>query len=249
MIKYRYGRRPVVIGSSGGFAVFTLISIFMPIWSGYLGLRFLQGCCAASAIAVTGGLYADIFDEPRRRGQANALFLCVSHPRAIHNLRSQRVLIRWIFQATSVVPNLAPLTSAYSSFLSWDWPLWIEFIFAATTTIPILLLPETYGPIILKRRAIKCRVECGPNCNIYAAIELEQKTWKEILMVFMARPIRMMLTEWIVSFTCIFLGFATGIYCKLRLKLSATRLPDQKLMPPRSILCCILNHFHHCLWT
>lgn len=66
----------------------------MPTWSGYLGLRFLQGCCAASAIAVTGGLYADIFDEPRRRGQANALFLCVSHPRAMHNLRSQCELIR-----------------------------------------------------------------------------------------------------------------------------------------------------------
>lgn len=129
-------------------------------------------------------------------------------------------------QATSVVPNLAPLTSAYSSLLSWDWPLWIEFIFAAATTIPILFLPETYGPIILKRRAIKFRLECGLDCNIYAAIELDQKTWKEILMVFMARPIRMMLTEWIVSFTCIFLGFATGIYCKSRLKWSENRFPS-----------------------
>lgn len=82
------------MGSSGGFAVFTLISIFMPTWSDYLGLRFLQGCCAASAIAVTGGLYADIFDEPRRRGQANALFLCVSHPHAMQSLRNQCELIR-----------------------------------------------------------------------------------------------------------------------------------------------------------
>jgi MFS family permease len=72
------GRRLVVISSSGGFAIFTLSSIFVPSWPDYLGFRFLQGCCAASAIAVTGGLYADVFDEPRQRGRANAAFLCVS---------------------------------------------------------------------------------------------------------------------------------------------------------------------------
>ncbi|KAI0023748.1 major facilitator superfamily domain-containing protein [Xylariomycetidae sp. FL0641] len=187
-----YGRRFVVIGSSSGFALFTLVSIFVPSWSAYLGLRFLQGCCASSAISVTGGLYADLFNEPRKRGQANALFLC----------------------GTSVFPNLAPLTSAYSSLppLGWRWPIWIAFIFAAATVVPTLFLPETYGPIILKRRAVRLRQERGSRCNIYASIELEQKSWKEILLIFMARPIRMLATEWIVLFTCLFLGFATGIY-------------------------------------
>ncbi|KAI0124112.1 major facilitator superfamily domain-containing protein [Xylariales sp. AK1849] len=168
-----YGRRLVVIGSSGGFAVFTLASIFVSSWPSYLGFRFLQGCCASSAISVTGGLYADIFDDPRKRGRANALFLC--------------------FSATLEL-DLAHLDCLHLFF------------------VPVVFLPETYGLIILKRRAVKERSSYGPTCNTYAAIELKQKSCKEILLVFMARPIKMLVTEWIALFTCVFSGFATGIY-------------------------------------
>ncbi|KAI3320954.1 major facilitator superfamily domain-containing protein [Xylariaceae sp. AK1471] len=187
-----YGRKMVVIGSSGFFCIFILGSVFSPSWSAYLGFRFLQGACASSAISVTGGLNADIFDDVRKRGRANAIFLCI----------------------LSVVPNLAPLIAAYASLppLNWMWPLWISLILSVATFIPTLFLPETYGPIILQRRAVQLRKQHGPGCAIYAAIELEQRTWKDTMTVFLARPIRMLCREWIVLFTSLFLGFATGIY-------------------------------------
>ncbi|KAI0968295.1 major facilitator superfamily domain-containing protein [Xylaria arbuscula] len=188
-----YGRRPVVICSSGLLAAFILGSVFSPSWPAYLGFRFLQGTCASSAVSVTAGLYADIFSDARARGQANGLFLC----------------------ALSVVPNLAPLVAAYTSLppLNWMWPLWIAFIVAAVTFIPTLFLPETYGPRILQRRAIRIRQQQpGAGTTVYAAIELQQRTWKETITIFLARPVKMLCTEWIVSSTSLFLGFATGIY-------------------------------------
>jgi hypothetical protein len=82
----------------------------------------------------------------------------------------------------------------------------------AGVTIPIVLtLPETYGPILLARRAQKIRKETG-NENIYAPIELEKKGWKQMLTVTLTRPIRMFIFELIVLATCLYLSLAYGIF-------------------------------------
>jgi hypothetical protein len=82
----------------------------------------------------------------------------------------------------------------------------------AGVTLPILFtLPETYGPILLARRARKIRAETG-NPNIHAPIELEKKGWKQMATVTLTRPIRMFFFELIVLATCLYLSLAYGIF-------------------------------------
>ncbi|KAL8820768.1 MAG: hypothetical protein Q9223_001084 [Gallowayella weberi] len=72
-------------------------------------------------------------------------------------------------------------------------------------------MPETYGPTILKHRAQKMRKETG-NPNIFAPIELEKKGARQMITVTLTRPIRMIVFEAIVLFTCLYLSIAYAIF-------------------------------------
>lgn len=74
-----------------------------------------------------------------------------------------------------------------------------------------MLLPETYGPVILKKRARRLRKETG-NPSIFAPIELEKKGAKQILTITLTRPLRMLVFEAIVLFTSLYLAFAYAIF-------------------------------------
>ncbi|KAL8918451.1 MAG: hypothetical protein Q9208_007357 [Pyrenodesmia sp. 3 TL-2023] len=72
-------------------------------------------------------------------------------------------------------------------------------------------MPETYGPTILKRRAQKMRKETG-NPNIFAPIELEKKGARQMITITLTRPVRMILFEAIVLFTCLYVSIAYAIF-------------------------------------
>lgn len=77
--------------------------------------------------------------------------------------------------------------------------------------IPLLFLPETYGPVILQKYAQQMRKATG-NPNIVAPIELEKKGAKQMVTVTLMRPIRMLLFEAIVLFSCLYLSLAYAIF-------------------------------------
>lgn len=70
---------------------------------------------------------------------------------------------------------------------------------------------ETFGPVLLTRRAKKLRKETG-NTNIYAPAELERRDIGHILTVVVTRPIRMILFEALVTFTCLYVSLVYGIF-------------------------------------
>ena len=114
-------------------------------------------------------------------------------------------------QATTFGPQLAPSVSGFISVITWRWTFWVGFIIAGVSMIALLLLPETYGPVILKKRARKIRRETG-NMSTFAPIELEKKGTKQMMTVTLTRPLRMFFFEPIVLFTCLYLSLAYGIY-------------------------------------
>ena len=75
----------------------------------------------------------------------------------------------------------------------------------------MLFLPETYGPVILKKYAQQMRKATG-NPDIVAPIELEKKGAKQMVTVTLMRPIRMLLFEAIVLFSCLYLSLAYAIF-------------------------------------
>lgn len=90
-------------------------------------------------------------------------------------------------------------------------PQWVALIYAGATLIPVaFLLPETYAPVLLTRRAQKLR-KADPTVQVYAAFELEEKAIKQVVTKVLTRPIRMLLTELIVTATCLYLAVVYAV--------------------------------------
>ena len=60
------------------FTLFTMACALAPTWPAFLVFRLICGINASSAIAIVGGLYADVFGNPVVRGRAMATFMAVS---------------------------------------------------------------------------------------------------------------------------------------------------------------------------
>lgn len=75
----------------------------------------------------------------------------------------------------------------------------------------MIFMPETYGPILLTRRARALRKSTNDPL-IVAPLELEEKNFKHIATVVLTRPVRMIFFELIVSSTCAYLSLAYAIF-------------------------------------
>lgn len=72
-------------------------------------------------------------------------------------------------------------------------------------------MPETYAPVILKRRAQKARKDTGDS-SIMSPLELDSRDVKQIAFITISRPFRMILHESIVSLTCLYVALVYAIY-------------------------------------
>ena len=87
-------------------------------------------------------------------------------------------------------------------------------MFAGLALVPLALVPETYGPILLKRRAEKMRKQTR-NESIRAPMELEKEDWSHVVTKVLTRPIRMFVFEPIVLFSSLYLSFVYGVFYML----------------------------------
>lgn len=75
----------------------------------------------------------------------------------------------------------------------------------------MLLLPETYGPVLLVKRAQRIR-RLDPKANVVAPHELEAADLHQLAVRVLTRPMRMLFFELIVSATCVYLALCYGIF-------------------------------------
>ncbi|KAM5503923.1 hypothetical protein McanMca71_003909 [Microsporum canis] len=87
--------------------------------------------------------------------------------------------------STCAGPIVGPPVTGFISVVNWRWSFW--------------------------RRARKLRKETG-NDKIVAALDLEKKGIKETMTVTLTRPIRMIIHESIVLFTCLYLALVYAIF-------------------------------------
>lgn len=174
------------------FTVFTITHLgcaLTPTWAGLLAFRLLGGMAGSCPIAVVGGICADVYREPSARGKSMAVFMA----------------------ATTWGPLFGPIIAGYLSGVNWNWPFWVALIIAGVTWVPLLLMPETYAPTILKRRARRLRKECD-DPTIIAEIEQERTDLRHVVSVVLTRPVRMFIFEPIVLLTCLYLAFAYALF-------------------------------------
>ncbi|KAK5155727.1 hypothetical protein LTR04_005750 [Oleoguttula sp. CCFEE 6159] len=184
-----YGRKSIMIWTFTFFTIFTMACALAPNFAALIIFRFIVGVSASCPVAVVGGIYADVYKNPVTRGRAMAIFMA----------------------ATTFGPLMGPIISGFIAPVSWRWTFWVALIVAGVSWVPLLLMPETYAPVVLEGRAQKMRKETG-NPNIFAPIELEKKGMKQMITVVLTRPIRMFCFEAIVLFTCLYLSLAYAIF-------------------------------------
>jgi hypothetical protein len=75
----------------------------------------------------------------------------------------------------------------------------------------VILMPETYAPVILKRRAHKLRKDTG-NSSIVSPLDVQSRNIREMFLITISRPFRMIIHESIVSLTSLYLALAYAIF-------------------------------------
>ncbi|KAF2204912.1 MFS general substrate transporter [Delitschia confertaspora ATCC 74209] len=185
----QYGRKSSMVVAFAIFTIFSICAAVSPNYAALVIFRLLVGIAGSCPIVVVGGICADVYHDPQSRGRAMALFMA----------------------ATTFGPILGPPISGFISQLSWSWAFWIGAIISGATWPILLLMPETYAPVILKARAQKLRKETGDE-SIIAPIELEEANLNHIVTVVLTRPIRMICFEPLVLFTCLYLSYAYAIF-------------------------------------
>lgn len=186
------GRRPVLIGTYLACFVFTLACALAPNYTALLIFRLLCGVAAATPNAVLGGLYADIFDNPKQRGMAMSSFMYI----------------------TTLGPPLGPIISGYASVSSWRMTFWIALGITGGGLPLILTLPETYVPVLRRHQRRKARkanqTTDGSDDlpNLGRSVSVTKPN--EIYTIF-ARPAVMLVREPIVLFTSLYLALVYSI--------------------------------------
>lgn len=118
------------------------------------------------------------------------------------------------FYALAVVggPTIGPVIgSALTLKLSWRWTEYIEAICTlAIFLITLFCLPETYEPVLLKKRAAQKRIETGDNryWHPHEDVELDLHS---IARKQLIRPLRMLATEPIVTVVAIYASFTYSL--------------------------------------
>ncbi|KAK9451161.1 major facilitator superfamily domain-containing protein [Limtongia smithiae] len=184
------GRRYVLFASCTFYLIFTIACAVSPNIGALLAFRFLQGLNATCPISVSGGVFADIYVEPIKRGRAVAVFC-----------------------GFTILGSLfGPFIAGYvsTSHLGWRWAFWITAIMAAAALVFLIaVLPETFRPVLIMRRAQKMRDE---GLNVVSAYDLQDQDVKGIFMNVILRPVRMLFSEPIVAAICVYVGFIYGIF-------------------------------------
>lgn len=167
------GRRPVYIISMSLYVIFNIPCALAPNIGCLLACRFLCGVFSSSGLSLAGGSIADVW-KTEERGFAIAYFAAAPY----------------------CGPVFGPLISGWINIGTgrYDLLFWINMAFGGLGGLAICALPETYAPIILKRRAQRLRKETGDQ-SIMTEQEALKLSPKELIMTVLIRPMAMICTE------------------------------------------------------
>ncbi|KAM0721943.1 hypothetical protein Q7P37_002869 [Cladosporium fusiforme] len=182
-----FGRKIVMVSTFILYTGFTLGCALAPTFAGLIVMRLIAGIGASTPNSVVGGIYADIFGNPKDRGRVIALYMT----------------------CTTFGPLIGPIASGYVGVVSWRWAYWVMLIIAGVTWPPLLFMPETYGPIVLKKKAQRMRKQ---GSDVLAPTELEKLDIHQMMVVILTRPIRMFFFEALVLFSCLYTALIYAIF-------------------------------------
>ncbi|KAB8338785.1 hypothetical protein FH972_021730 [Carpinus fangiana] len=164
---FRYGRQVLYFVTMGLVTIFGAGSCGANNIATLLVLRFLAGATGASAIVNSAGVIADIF-APRDRGLAVTVY---SSAPFLGNSLNQLAYANQTNKA------------------GWRWTDGLTVAFTGIMWIAgVLMVPETYAPVLLKRRAEDLSRRTGRVYRSKIDVDKGSKTAAELFSVTIKRP-------------------------------------------------------------
>lgn len=107
---------------------------------------------------------------------------------------------------------MGPLIGGFiNQYASWRWSFYVLIIWAGLQWLSIVLLvPETYHPVLLRRKAIKLRAETGDD-RYHAQIEKLTRSVLMTVVVSCYRPFQLLLFEPMCLLICLLSAVLLGI--------------------------------------
>ncbi|KAK4174595.1 major facilitator superfamily domain-containing protein [Triangularia setosa] len=168
-----YGRRPIYLASFLFFMIFLIPSALAKNIQTMIISRFFQGLAGSAFLSVSGGTVSDMFTHDK-----------MLMPMAIFSL------------SPFVGPSTGPLIGGVMvMFVEWRWMHYYLLILSGALLLSIaLFVPETYHPVLLKRKAAKIRKETGDS-RYYAPIERSTKSIPVTVGLSLLRPFQILFFE------------------------------------------------------
>jgi multidrug resistance protein len=164
-----YGRQVIFVITFGAFTAFNAACAGAKNVQSLLVLRFLAAAFGSSPFTNAGGVIADMFDASER-GLAMSLFAL----------------------APSLGPTLGPFIGGFlgeSPIGGWRWVMGLMAIFSGVLWIAqSIVVPETYAPVLLKKRAEKLSTMTGKVYKSAVEVKRGEVSVKAIMVTSLTRP-------------------------------------------------------------
>ncbi|KAL7792000.1 major facilitator superfamily domain-containing protein [Trichoderma ceciliae] len=184
-----YGRRPIYLASWSMYLIWLIPSAMAKNIETMIVARFFDGLAGSAFLTVSGGTVGDMFAR-------NELQL----PMAVFSI------------APFIGPSLGPLLGGFINFFAhWRWTYYVLLIWAGVMWFAIVLIvPETYHPILLRNKARKMREETGDD-RWLAPAERAKKAVVQAISTSLQRPFQLLIFEPMCLNLCIFTAILLGI--------------------------------------
>ncbi|KAH8704752.1 major facilitator superfamily domain-containing protein [Talaromyces proteolyticus] len=184
-----YGRRRIYLVSFTFFVIWMIPCAVAQNIQTMLVVRFFSGLSGAAFLSVAGGTVGDMFNR--------------------HELAAPMML----YTASPFLgPEIGPLVGGFiNQYTTWRWTFYTLLIWAGVQlAILFFFVPETYHPVLLKRKAARLRQETGDNRYI-APLEKMKKSVVETVLRSCYRPMLLLTLEPMCACLCVYSAILLGI--------------------------------------
>jgi MFS family permease len=202
---FGFAAGPVIMGPAS-----ELYGRKLPLFAGYLAFvlcqipvarahdiqtillwRFIGGVASSGSPAIVGGCLAD-FLWPVERGVAVA-----------------------IFAATTLIgPSVGAMVGSVLvqiPALGWRWAAWLSLIMGAVLGLAgYMVVPETYVPVLLQRKAQRLRIETR-DWALHTKADETPVTLGNFASRYLTRPFAMLIREPILALMTLYVSFTFGM--------------------------------------
>ncbi|KAK0253454.1 MFS siderochrome iron transporter 1 [Friedmanniomyces endolithicus] len=201
-----FGRQVLYVTTYGALTAFNAGAAGSQNIATLIVLRFLAGAFGSSPLTNAGGVIADMF-AAKQRGLAMSLFAAAPFMGPVSN-----ICLFCRDSAADMFQVLGPIVGGFvGETIGWRWVEGIMAIFTGTLWIlGALFLPETYPPVILRRRAAKLSKMTGKVYQSHGDVQQGPTTFGHVFKTSLSRPWILLFREPIVLLLSIYMAIIYG---------------------------------------